>query len=548
MLSALPTHPILYLVILFLIVVIVLLVTKRKNPGNFSHEAQLKLKLYELQIIDELNQNFGYSLSIENVTETIIQSLDKLFSYTTASYITLEGNKLKFKAHLNESVSKNYLDDLKSKMLMGVKLISPEDISKRLFEDAVDGNPINDLNVAVINSLFNVPLKINNSVIGIFTVTSTKSTTLTEKEIRLLYRIFANASTTITNLHALIEHEKGKLQVMVDSMYDGVLMIDKNFRILVVNPACYRLMGRDPSFTMNIFDAFDYFSNVFPMEEQIAKVFATGKLESTPELKLGDKYYEIVVIPVKSTEEIIGVGILIHDKSKEMELKKLRQDFTAMMVHELRSPLSVIKGTADLLEKEYKNLTSEQIGTFMKQIKESSINLLGIVNELLDESKIEAGKIELFKKLSDINQVLTDEFNYYYNLANDKGIQFSFDLDLSIKKISIDEQKVKQIMNNLLSNAIKFSEKGESIVISSKNYGSYIGVSVADTGKGVPEEVKEKIFQKFVQARASDKSNEPGTGLGLVICKGIADAHGGRIWVEDNQPKGAKFIFTLPIS
>ena len=80
----------------------------------------------------------------------------------------------------------------------------------------------------------------------------------------------------------------------------------------------------------------------------------------------------------------------------------------------------------------------------------------------------------------------------------------------------------------------------------SKNYGSYVGISVNDSGKGVPDDVKEVLFQKFVQARESDRSNEQGTGLGLVICKGIVEAHGGRIWIEDNVPKGAKFIFTLP--
>ena len=229
-----------------------------------------------------------------------------------------------------------------------------------------------------------------------------------------------------------------------------------------------------------------------------------------------------------------------------MELRKLRQDFTAMMVHELRSPLTVIKGTSDLLIKEYKNLNSEQVNTFIVQIKDSAIALLGIVNELLDASKIEAGKVELFKKQGDINKIINDEFNYYYNLARDKGINFSFDLDLSIQKFYFDEQKIKQVLNNLLSNAIKFTDPGGTLVIVSKNYGSYIGISVNDSGKGVPDEVKELLFQKFVQARESDKSNEQGTGLGLVICKGIVEAHGGRIWIEDNVPKGAKFIFTLP--
>ena len=431
-------------------------------------------------------------------------------------------------------------------MIESIKLVSPGAMTSRSLEESLTGASVNNISKLSVVSYFNVPLVVSNEFFGVLTLSGYSSKSFGDEDIKLVYEIFNNAMKAITNLGDLIGHEKGKLQVMVDSMYDGVIMIDKNFRVLIVNPASYKLMGMEQDLNLNIFDVFDYFSGTFSLEEKLAKVFATGKIESVSELKIGDKYYEIVVIPVKANEEIIGGGILIHDQSEEMELRKLRQDFTAMMVHELRSPLTVIKGTSDLLIKEYKNLSSDQVNTFIVQIKDSAIALLGIVNELLDESKIKAGKIELFKKQGDINQLINDEFNYYYNLARDKGINFSFDLDLSIRKIYFDEQKIKQVLNNLLSNAIKFTEPGGEIVIVSKNYSSYIGISVNDSGKGVPDDVKELLFQKFVQARESDKSNEQGTGLGLVICKGIVEAHGGRIWIEDNVPKGAKFIFTIP--
>ena len=551
----LPDQYLLYvfiLLVVFLVASVIINIFRGKRIKKLTNELlsnkrQLNSKLFELEVINNLAQK-GYSINVKEVLDTFINRLDNQnhLKYCVASYILLENGKAIFRAHLKEGVSKEYINDIKNKMIDSIKLVSQEAMTARSLEENLTGASVNNISKLSAVSYFNVPLAVSNEYFGVLTLSGSSFKSFGDEDIKLVYEIFNNAMKAITNLGDLIGHEKGKLQVMVDSMYDGVIMIDKNFRVLIVNPASYKLMGMEQDLNLNIFDVFDYFSGTFSLEEKLAKVFATGKIESVSELKIGDKYYEIVVIPVKANEEIIGGGILIHDQSEEMELRKLRQDFTAMMVHELRSPLTVIKGTSDLLIKEYKNLNSDQVNTFIIQIKDSAIALLGIVNELLDESKIKAGKIELFKKQGDINQLINDEFNYYYNLARDKGINFSFDLDLSIQKFYFDEQKIKQVLNNLLSNAIKFTEPGGEIVIVSKNYSSYIGISVNDSGKGVPDDVKELLFQKFVQARESDKSNEQGTGLGLVICKGIVEAHGGRIWIEDNVPKGAKFIFTIP--
>ena len=503
---------------------------------------------FVLKVLESITNEYTYILNISDIFDTYIKSLDELCGYSTASYVVLEGNKLITKFLLKESVSKKYIEDVKTRMIASMKLINPISIDRRQGEDTADGLPINDLNIAEVLSFVNVPLVVDGELVGAFALSSTKSSVFGPDVVEATYRVFKYVTKMVTNYRKLVNYEKGKLQVMVDNMYDGVLLIDKTFDISVINPACYKLMGIVEGSGINVFDVFDYFSSVIALEEKVAKVFAGGKVETATELRIGDKYYEITIIPVSAESGVLGAALLVHDQTKEIELRKLRQDFTAMMVHELRSPLTVIKGTSDLLLTQYKNLQQDQIDIFMKQIKESSIALLSIVNELLDASKIEAGKIELFRKPADINKLINDEFNYYFNLAKDKHINFTFDLDLSIQKFAFDEQKIKQVLNNLLSNSIKFTDTGGSITIVSKNYETYINISVIDTGKGVPDELKEKLFQKFVQARESDKSNEPGTGLGLAICKGIIDAHNGRIWIEDNTPSGAKFIFTLPIS
>ncbi len=226
-------------------------------------------------------------------------------------------------------------------------------------------------------------------------------------------------------------------------------------------------------------------------------------------------------------------------------LRKLRNDFTAMIIHELRSPLSLVRSSADMLIREAVSLNQEQITTLLTQMRDSSTELLEIVNDLLDVSKIESGRIELFKRNVDINKLLDLEITRYRSLARNKGIAVNAELDHTVEMISCDEEKMKQVMNNLLSNAIKFTNEGYVNVKTTKSH-NYLQVEISDSGVGIPAALKAKLFQKFVQARDLPVSREKGTGLGLVIVKGIIEAHGGKVWVEDNLPRGSKFIFTLP--
>lgn len=224
---------------------------------------------------------------------------------------------------------------------------------------------------------------------------------------------------------------------------------------------------------------------------------------------------------------------------------KEREQFIAMLVHELRSPLSIIRGSCDLLVKEAYNLTQDQIKNMLNQLSDSAKLMLDIVNDLLDVSKMESGKFEILKEVTDLNNLIKEESNYFNVLADKKGIKLNIFLDSALTPGAFDSERVKQVMNNLLSNAIKFTDTGGIVLVSTKKAGKNVVVEVSDTGIGIPAAQKSKLFHKFSQI--PNGNHEKGTGLGLVVAKGIVEAHGGKIWVEDNQPKGSKFIFTLPL-
>lgn len=224
-----------------------------------------------------------------------------------------------------------------------------------------------------------------------------------------------------------------------------------------------------------------------------------------------------------------------------------QRDFIPILVHELRAPLSVIQGASDLLLKDVKELTADQIHTLLSQIKSSSGSLLKMVADILDVSRLDTGKFEVNRVYANINNVIKEECGYFQSLAKVKNINLDCQVDPTIPSSSFDPDRIKQVLNNLLSNALKFVPDSGSILVSSTKTAKFIQVCVADTGEGISDSDKSILFQKFVQSQSHNHIKERGTGLGLYISRGIVEAHFGKIWIEDNKPVGSKFIFTLPL-
>ena len=199
-----------------------------------------------------------------------------------------------------------------------------------------------------------------------------------------------------------------------------------------------------------------------------------------------------------------------------------------------------------MLIKSTDELSVVQIQTLLNQIKNSSTTLLTMVGSILDVSKMENGKFEINKTFSDINSVLNEECSYFDPLTKIKKLSIQCTVDKDIPNFSFDIERVKQVLNNLISNAIKFSPEGAVITVTSKKTGSDCVVYVSDLGVGIPEHEKNSLFQKFFQA-SNQNGVQKGTGLGLFISKGIVEAHGGKIWFENNSPQGSKFCFSIPI-
>jgi signal transduction histidine kinase len=237
----------------------------------------------------------------------------------------------------------------------------------------------------------------------------------------------------------------------------------------------------------------------------------------------------------------------IEVKSRELEVaSKHKSQFLANMSHELRTPLNAILGYTELIVDRIYGDLPDKVSEVLERVQKSGRHLLGLINDVLDLSKIEAGQLVLAVDDYSFNDVVQSVVSAVGSLAAEKQLPLKVNVERDLPVGRGDERRITQVLLNLVGNAIKFTEAGE-VTVRVVNSGSAFLVSVADTGPGIREEDQQKIFEEFQQSDSSSTKTKGGTGLGLAIAKRIVEMHGGRIWVESTPGKGATFFFSVPV-
>jgi signal transduction histidine kinase/putative methionine-R-sulfoxide reductase with GAF domain len=238
----------------------------------------------------------------------------------------------------------------------------------------------------------------------------------------------------------------------------------------------------------------------------------------------------------------------IEDKSRQIEAaNRHKSEFLANMSHELRTPLNAIIGFSEVLGERLFGELNEKQAEYTDDILTSGRHLLSLINEILDLSKVEAGRMELELATFDLPLAIDNARTFVRERATKHGINLDVTVDERLGDFIGDERKIKQILLNLLSNAVKFTPEGGRIGITARQADGSVEISVSDTGIGIAPEDQPKIFEEFRQVGSDYAHKVEGTGLGLTLAKKFVELHGGRIWVESEVGKGSRFVFTLPI-
>ena len=237
----------------------------------------------------------------------------------------------------------------------------------------------------------------------------------------------------------------------------------------------------------------------------------------------------------------------IADKSAQLEAaSRHKSEFLANMSHELRTPLNAIIGFSEVLVDRMFGELNDKQDEYLKDIYASGQHLLSLINDILDLSKIEAGRMELEVNDFDLPSAIDNALTLVRERASRRGITLGHAVDHRLGPIRGDERKVKQVLLNLLSNALKFTPEGGRIDVGARMQDGVAEVSVADTGIGIAPGDQEAVFEEFRQVGTADKKVE-GTGLGLALSRKFIELHGGRIWVKSQVGVGSTFTFTLPV-
>ena len=237
----------------------------------------------------------------------------------------------------------------------------------------------------------------------------------------------------------------------------------------------------------------------------------------------------------------------IEEKSQQIQAaNRHKSEFLANMSHELRTPLNAIIGFSEVLQERLFGELNEKQAEYTDDILTSGRHLLSLINEILDLSKVEAGRMELEVAAFDLPLAIDNARTFVRERATRHGITLDVKVDDRVGDYVGDERKIKQILLNLLSNAVKFTPEGGRIGINARPIKDAVEISITDTGIGIAEEDQPKIFEEFRQVGSDSTAKIEGTGLGLTLAKKFVELHGGKIWVESEAGKGSTFVFTLP--
>jgi signal transduction histidine kinase len=237
----------------------------------------------------------------------------------------------------------------------------------------------------------------------------------------------------------------------------------------------------------------------------------------------------------------------IEEKSRQLEAaSQHKSEFLANMSHELRTPLNAIIGFSEVLTDRMFGDLNEKQEEYLKDIYASGTHLLSLINDILDLSKIEAGRMEL--ELTDLHlpTALDNAMTLVRERAGRRSITLQMTVDKRLGAVRADERKIRQVVLNLLSNAIKFTPEGGRIEVAAVPKDGFVEVSVSDTGVGIAPEDQERVFEEFRQVGTAEKKAE-GTGLGLTLCRKFVELHGGKIRVKSQLGVGSTFTFTIPV-
>lgn len=359
----------------------------------------------------------------------------------------------------------------------------------------------------------------------------------------------AHLDKTFRQMSEALASLRHKERAIVENAVDVICSLDRSGQITAVNPASETVWGH-PSSTLvgtNV-------NKIVHAEDREHTIAAIKKIIDTQHL--GSFENRIVREDGTATDcswsvhwspEEQSLFCVVRDVTERKKIDQLKRDFVAMVSHDLRTPLTSIQMVHSLLEAEAYGTLSESGHESIATAEENVSRLIALVNGLLDLDKIESGNLELDLETFKLDDAVKAAQTAVLGVAERYGVSVRVQ-DHEPVELRADRERIVQVLINLMSNGCKFSPQGAQVVVSVLPEPDQVRITVADSGRGVPKNLRETIFERFKQVDRSDAKKKGGTGLGLAICRAIVERHGGRIGCDSEEGRGSTFWFTIPVN
>ncbi|MGC8874791.1 MAG: ATP-binding protein [Chloroflexia bacterium] len=384
-----------------------------------------------------------------------------------------------------------------------------------------------------------VPFLPRQRVLGVMVLSDPEPHRFDDKDLSLLSQLGQQAAICLENaeLYIAASSERRKLAAILEGTADGILAVDGEGKVRLVNPAAEQALGVQAKEVVG-----RPFLEVVPHAE-LADLFeqASRRGEAVVgEIATADgRVRNANVSPIPE----VGWVAILHDVTYLKELDRLKSDFVATVSHDLRSPLTKLRGYADLIAEETR--LSPQQREAVRRIQATIGEMTELVNDLLELGRIEAG-IGMEMSPCRLEEVVLETADSYLLQAQQAGLTLRTEIEGGLGPVMGNAARLRQVVSNLLDNAIKYTPAGGSVTVRLARQDRELMVTVADTGIGISPQDQEQLFQKFYCVRSPQTADVPGTGLGLAIARSIVEQHGGRIWVRSTPGQGSVFGFALP--
>lgn len=374
-----------------------------------------------------------------------------------------------------------------------------------------------------------------------------------------LYRLVRDQAERLGKALQEKRAEASKNLAILESIADGVVVTDVNRKVTVINQAAVEMLdlpdqvpaGRSISWVYRAFPP-----ETLEMVQQVMSELSARPTSPWPEqvamseatLERDGAILEAHFAPVIAGEgEFRGVVTVLRDITREREIAQAKSEFVSIVAHELRTPMTSIKGYTDLLMSGAAGQVTEAQSSFLTVVKSNADRLAALVADLLDLSRIEAGRVTLKSESLKLGPLIDEVVKSLKGLIEETEVTIDAQIPTGLPPVRADRDRVAQVLTNLISNACKYTPGKGTVVVAIHRTDGMLQTDIRDTGIGIPPEQIARIFERFERGDHDLVRQRPGTGLGLPIAKSIVEMHGGQIWAQSQVDQGSTFSFTLPI-